>query len=296
MAHNRTAEDTAKVFDERHVMVGPQPSTLRQQDVIASSIVVTDEVGSIVYDEGPLGDYIVNQTGGGFETELVRTPLSNIADGQLVLVDYDYELPGDSDTLLTGVAVYTSLAFLEDWSVFGRFNSLDSHVLSGDKEDLRFNDYNRYVAGLTYGRRWFAARAEFEENDATIGAFRGFAGYVSVHTDGTQLWNARVTADYDHRNHRDDDGETVDRFTVAGGASRRFFKRGLLEAEGSWLRARWSGQSSDANDIDAVRVKLKYSWWYGKVEVKMETGFAQVLRPTEDLSVYRAELRVRRVF
>jgi hypothetical protein len=62
------------------------------------------------------------------------------------------------------------------------------------------------------------------------------------------------------------------------------------------MRSRWSGQSSDANDIDAVHVKLKYSWWYGKVEVKMETGFAQVLRPTEDLSVYRAELMVRRVF
>ena len=99
VAYNRTNEDVARVFDESHVMVGLLPSVLRQQDVITSSIVVTDEVGSIVYDEGPLGDYIVNQTGDGFETELIRTPISNIADGQLVLVDYVYELAGDSDTL-----------------------------------------------------------------------------------------------------------------------------------------------------------------------------------------------------
>ena len=294
LAYNRTEEDTAKIFDERHVMVVLQPSALRQQDVIEPSIEVTDESGSIVYVVD--FDYTVNQTGDGFDTTIVRILSGNIANGQLVLVDYDYELPGDSDTLLTGVAVYTSLTFLDHWNVFGRFNNLDSHVLSGDKEDLRFNDYNRYVAGLEYNRRWFAAKAEFEENDATFGPFRGYAGFVSVYTDGTQLWNARATVDYNYRNYSDDDGNTVNRFAVSGSARRRLFKRGLLEAEGSWLRSRWSGPSSDANDIDAVHVKLKCSWWYGMVEVKMETGFAQVLRKSEDRSVYRADLRVRRVF
>jgi hypothetical protein len=296
MAYSRRGEDTAFIFDERHVMVGLQPVQLRQPDIIASSIVVTDEFGSIVYDEGPLGDYIVNQIAGSLETELVRTPISNIADDQLVLVDYEYELPGDSDTLTTGVAVFTSLAFLDHWNVFGRYENLDNHVLSGDKSDLRFNDYNRYVAGMEYSRRWFTAKVEFEENDATFGAFRGYSGFVSLDTGGTQLWNARVAIDYDHRNHTHDDGETVDRFALSGGANRRFFKSGLLEAEGRWLRARWSGQSSDGNDIDAVHIKLKYAWWYGKIEVKLETGFAQILRSSEDRSVYRADLRVRRVF
>jgi hypothetical protein len=88
----------------------------------------------------------------------------------------------------------------------------------------------------------------------------------------------------------------VDSFSLSGTASKRFFKWGFLQAEGSWLRGRWSGQSSQSNDIDAVRLKLKYSWWYGKVEFRLETGFAQRLRPTEDLSVYKFGLRVRRVF
>jgi hypothetical protein len=296
MTYNRLEEDTASVIDERHVMIGLQPVLLRQPDIIASSIVVTDDNGSIVYDEGPLGDYVVNQTGGGIETQLVRTPTSDIADGQLVLVDYEFELLGDSDTLMTGVNVYTSLEFLEHWVVFGRFDTLDYHVLTGDEDELRLNDFNRYVAGLEFKWLWFTAKAEFEENDATFGPFRGYSGMASVFTDGRQLWGARLTADYAHRDHTDEQGETVDRFSVSGVANRRFFKRGLLEAEGSWLRARWSGESSTANDIDAVHIKLKYSWWYGKIEVKMETGFAQILRPTEDRSVYRAELRVRRVF
>jgi hypothetical protein len=99
VAHNRLDEDTAFVFDERHVMDGLQPVLLQQSDIVASSIVVTDENGSIVYDKGPLGDYIVNQIGGGLETVLVRTPVSNIVDGQLVLVDYEYELVENNNTL-----------------------------------------------------------------------------------------------------------------------------------------------------------------------------------------------------
>jgi hypothetical protein len=86
----------------------------------------------------------------------------------------------------------------------------------------------------------------------------------------------------------------VDRYSVSGSTRKRLFKRGLLEAEGSWLRGRW--QSSKANDIDTLLFKLKYSWWYGKIEVKLETGYAQILRPTEDRRVFKVDLRVRRVF
>jgi hypothetical protein len=296
MVYNDMKEDTAFVFDERHVMIGVQPVLLGKPDIIAFSIVVTDENGSIVYDEGALGDYTVIQTGDGIETELRRTPTSTIPDGALVLVDYEFELLGDHDTLQTGVAVHTSLEFLENWRVFGRYDTVDFHVYKGDEDTLRFNDFDRYLTGVEYSRRWLSANAEFEKNDATFGSFWGYSGSVSLHTDAMWTWNASMTADYVHQNYTDDGGENVDRFGLSGGASKRFFKRGLLEVEGGWLRGRWSGQSSDANDIDAVRFKLRYSWWYGKVEVKLETGVAKLYRTFEDSTVFGVDLRVRRVF
>jgi hypothetical protein len=295
MVYDRLGEKTAFVFDESHLMLGLQPVLLGRPDIIASSIVVTDANGSIVYDEGPLGDYTVNQIGGGLETFLMRTPLSNIADGQFVLVDYEYELPGDNDTLSTGVAVHTSLAFLDHWNVFGRYDTVDFHVLSGDKDDLRFNSFNRYLAGMEFNSRWCSAKAEYEDYDATITPSWRYSGSVSFFTGSVESWNGRLNADYTYLNQGNSD-DAVNRFSISGSASKRFFRRGLLEAEGSWLRSRWSGQSNKGNDIDAVNVKLKYSWWYGKVEFKMETGFAQLLRPAEDRTVYRADLRVRRVF
>jgi hypothetical protein len=107
LTDNRPNEDTAFVFDERHVMVGLQPVLLLQPDIIASSIVVTDENGSIMYDEGAIGDYVVIEVGGGIETQLSRTPTSDIADGQFVLVDYEYELVRHGGMLSTGASLQT---------------------------------------------------------------------------------------------------------------------------------------------------------------------------------------------
>jgi hypothetical protein len=292
---NRLDEDTALIFDEGHVMVDLEPSVLRQQDVIETSIVVTDQNGSIVYDEGPLGDYIVNGVSGGLETEIVRTPISAIADGELVLVDYEFELVGDNDTLSTGVNINSTLYFLDYWSVFGRYDNLDYHVLSGDEDALRLNSFDRYKLGLKYQGSWLSASAEYDDNDATLGSFRGYSGAVGLGTYGTRRWRAQLHATFAYRDNFDT-GESVNHFAVSGSASSRFFKWGVLEAEGGWRRARWSGQSSGANDIDAYHATLNYSWWYGKIELGVETGFAQLLRPSEDRSVFKFDMWVRRVF
>jgi hypothetical protein len=240
-------------------------------------------------------DYTVEQIGDGFETRLQRVLGSAIPSGDLVLVDYEYEVAGDNDTLTIGVAVHTSLKFLEHWNVYGGYDTLDYHVLSGDEDDLRFNSFDRYLAGMEFNSLWFSAKTEFEDNNAKISPFWMYTGSLSFFTYGVGSWNGRLSADYNYVD-QGNSGETVNRFSVSGVASKRFFNRGVLEAEGSWLRGRWSGQSSEGNDIDTVLLKLKYSWWYGKVEVKMETGFAQILRPAEDKSTFRFDLRVRRVF
>jgi hypothetical protein len=210
-------------------------------------------------------------------------------------VDYEFELVGDNDTLTTGVAVHTALAFLDHWNVFGRYDNVDFHVLSGDEDDLRLNSFDRYEAGMEFNSNWFSARTRFYDNDASITPSWGYTGSASVSTYGVESWHGRLNAEYAYVNRGNSD-QTVDRYSVSGFASKRFFNRGFLEAEARWLRSRWSGQQSEGNDIDALHLKLNYSWWYGKVEVRLETGFSQLLRPVEDRSVYRAELRVRRVF
>lgn len=297
VTYDRPDAATGFVFREEHQMVGFDPVRLDQTDIIESSIVVTDQAG-IPYDPGPLGDYTVEQLGGGFETELRRVPGSDILDGEVVRVAYEYELPGfgDSDLLSVGVSAHTSLSLVEHLSVFGRYEQFNTHVLSGSDSDIRLNNYNRYSTGLEFNWPWFSAKAEFIDNDATFGRFRGYSGETSFFTYGTDTWHARLNAGYIYRDYLDDTGEDLSRVTMSASAGTRLFLRGLLEAEGSWMRGRWDGPSGDANDIDLMHVKLKYSWWYGKVEVKFETGFIQIIRPAEQSSGYLVDLRVRRVF
>jgi hypothetical protein len=212
VTRSRPNGNTAFVFDEEHLMVEEDEVLLRQPDIIESTIVVTDTSGSIVYDrdegDGLGGDYTVTQSGDGIETELARTINSTIADPQLVLVDYQYELAEDNDTLFTGVNVHTALYFFGDWSVFGRYDNIDHYVLSGDKEDIRFNDFNKYVFGLRFNGLWLTAKAKFEEKDATTGSYRSYSGGATFSTYGTVTWNAHLRANYAYLD-RIDSGETA---------------------------------------------------------------------------------------
>ncbi len=299
VAYNRLDEETASVeIPEAYILLDSVRLVLGQPGVQPDIIVSTIRVTSPNCPTTPcrnLLDYTVEQTGGGFETELRRSVSGGILNGDQVFVTYDFELPGDNDTLTTGVGVRTSLAFLDHWRVFANYDSLDYHVLSGDKGDLRFNSFDRYATGMEFNGQWFAAKARYEQNDASITPSWGYSGSASFFTYGTKSWSGRLGADYAFVN-QGNSAQTVNQFSVSAAASKQFFKWGFLEVEGSWRRGRWSGQSSQANDIDTLDLRLRHSWWYGKVEMRLETGFAQILRPTEDRSVYNLNLRVRRVF
>jgi hypothetical protein len=294
MTHSRPDQVSAFAIDESHVMRVGEPVVLRNTDVINPTIVVTNESGSIEYEEGPLGDYIVIQIGDGIQTRLELTPGGDIADGETVLVDYTYRLAGKGDVLTTGVDVLAGLWLFERVRLYGRYEFGDQDVVSGEERDFRLNSYDRYLVGLELNWPWMTARFEYEDYDANFGPFRGFSGSLSLFTYSTESWQARFNSGYVSQDYVNSD-EKVDRLSMSASARRRIFSRGMLEVEGNYLRERWSG-SSDPNDLDAFYVKSGFSWWYGQFEIRLETEMAQLLRKTEDKRVFEIDLRVRRSF
>jgi hypothetical protein len=296
MTYDRPKGDTALAVDEPHQMARlPDPlPRLLHPDVIESTIVVTNEnCPGEICEEGE--DYEVIPAGGGF-VELALPVIERfLTEGDWVLVDYTYELGGRGDTLNTGVDTAVTLWILETVGLFGRYEMTDQKLVSGNERDFRLNEYNRAVAGLQLRGSWYSAHAEFEDYDATYAPFRGYTGSASVFTDSAALWRARLSAGYAFRDHTDT-GETVGRLTVSGGVRKRLFRRGELEFDGRYRRVRWSGERSDADDVDTLFVNAGYTWWYGKIDVKLKAGMAQILREAEDKRVYRVDLRVRRSF
>lgn len=296
MAYDRPDQDTAIVIDESHMLFLGTQEPLFRNDVIESTIVVTNLDGTIVYDEGVLGDYIVIQQGGGFETSLELTPVSDIVDGEAVLVDYEYELGGRKDVLFTNVNVFANYRLFNQLQLYGRYEKVNQHLVSGDERNLRLNDIDRYVLGLKLDGRFYSVDAEYEDYDADLGSFSGYSGSASLFTYGLDAWSASVTAAYAFRDHSDSD-EDVTRIRVRGAASARLFRRGLLEVDIGYLRERWNGDfTGSGNDLDSLLVEADYSWTYGKLEVRLESRMAQILREAEDKRVYRVRLRARRRF
>jgi len=74
------------VIDEIHTLTNFDPVTLNSINIVLSSVVVTDETGTITYLEGP--DYRIYQT--GQSTFIERVSGTSILNGETVLVTYDY--------------------------------------------------------------------------------------------------------------------------------------------------------------------------------------------------------------
>jgi hypothetical protein len=301
MTYNRPDQETATVEDppENVRLILNVPVRLSQLDIIASTIVVENLDGDGCT---PGLDYLVDQTPtGGDDRSRVETTLELIAEGCVVsgefaFVTYTFELVGRSDVLSMGLDTQVDLWLFDHLGMFASYELGDQEVLSGDEDDIRVNTYDRQVAGIELSWPWFTVKGEYEDYDATFGPYRGFSGSLSLFTYGTQSWQGRIGTSYSSRKQLDDDRERVDRFTVSGGARTRLFRRGLLEFDGNYLQERWSGESSVANDIDSLLVRAKFSWWYGKIQVQLESRMAQVLREAEDRREYQIDLRVRRNF
>ena len=81
------------VLNESHVLSGLMAVSLNQEYVVSGSVVVNNQNHTQTYVENI--DYRLSEIGS--ETRLERLSSGNIADGETVLVDYDYETGGSFD-------------------------------------------------------------------------------------------------------------------------------------------------------------------------------------------------------
>ncbi len=76
------------IVHERQAFVGGFHVMLNERDIITSSIIVFDEQGKMIFEEGENKDYILTVVGD--RVELFRTPFGRIAENAVILVDYRF--------------------------------------------------------------------------------------------------------------------------------------------------------------------------------------------------------------
>lgn len=250
---NESPTGQRRVVGESVTLDGVTPTQLRNPNVVAGTIVVTNADRSRIYVEGV--DYLVS-TLGDF-TEIRRTIGGDITDGQTVLVDYTADVARDAVYTADNLRVRVRMDFdAAPVSVYTQYRLYDEQLISGN--DLGTLDRNgsllggveyRPLEGLrligevetqdhrltppwwAYRARAFYDRALDPDTSLTLGAEYESLQYESAAEFG-------LTGDEDHQ-------LTIGAF---GRVTRKLTRWALLRGEVDYIDA--SGRNNDM----AVRV------------------------------------------
>ncbi len=140
---DQTSEDAVlSIFNEEHELIGTTQVNLSRQFIVESSIEVWNTGRSQVYIEGT--DYRVLRVGS--TTQIQRLSNGNIVDGQLVLVDYDYQTGGTFAYNLLGNNVVLQWSPARNYDLYIRYNKLDQKLREGDPS-IPLNSSDSYMYG-----------------------------------------------------------------------------------------------------------------------------------------------------
>ncbi|NOY78756.1 MAG: hypothetical protein GXO76_12905 [Calditrichaeota bacterium] len=119
------------VVREQHVFIGDFPVFFNERNIIVSTIVVYNEQGSIIYEEGEDKDYIIRTVDD--LVEIYRNPLGRIQENQRILVDYQFRtLP--SMKYSTNTTIFNMGVHFKWISFYYRINHHYQDLLRGSAE------------------------------------------------------------------------------------------------------------------------------------------------------------------
>ncbi len=183
-------------LDEAHTFRDPVVVTLRNRNVVLFSVVVTDASNRRVYQPGV--DYIASRRGSTMTIRRFRG--GRIADGDTILVDYEYETPTDGQLDTIRVDFSLEQRFSNGLTPYYRL----SYRNQDDEESVGFarradrTDHHR--VGLSYETERFTLGAEYEVFDDFVDPYDAFHFSGLVHliqgSDHTLDASARLSRLY----------------------------------------------------------------------------------------------------
>ncbi|MEZ5063780.1 MAG: hypothetical protein R3B81_03550 [bacterium] len=155
---DQTSQDrTRDVANESHVLADGNEPFLDEARVDVATIVVTDESGFTVFQEG--ADYTVSAIGD--RVLLIRVPGGAIADGSTVLVDYRFEFSPDLEFDTRGRRFQFRFDSNRDVSVYYRYEKSEEDLVSGVADGF-LEDQRHHLAGIRARRGAWSATEEYE--------------------------------------------------------------------------------------------------------------------------------------
>ena len=284
-----STNDTSRIFDESHVLVGAVPVPLDEQFVIPESVVVTNVPQTQTFVEEI--DYRLLTIGS--TTTIERIATGNIFDGQEVLVSYEYLTGGTAEYETRTQSIWANFSPFQNADIYARLALADSDIVNGIAT-TPLNDYKRFEVGGSLNVKlkggWsMGGDVRYTDNDEDISP--SVRTTYDIHVQSGRYWG--ITARFGLYMQEVDyelsieDVEELRFFVFASGQLGRR----------SRLTYRYSKGEDDGGSITRENTfhRMQFDWRYRRVMVSVRADRSEVsqgLNRTADTHV-TAELRRR---
>ena len=228
---------------------------LDRQNIVRSSIRITDVAGIILYSEG--FDYTVSAFPD--RVEIRRILGGNITGGQTVLIDYSIGPEPESTITTFGNGVNLRYDIEEGWlsgvGIYGRYFRQDQDVDSRGSDAPLPADVHDLILGIDYRLGYFFASAERQVHDSTLSPYeatRLSAQYIHPLGIGTSL---SFNANYDDIDRTDDNTNTTI-MTVGGRWTQRFNPELTLNVGALWRQE----DDSIGGQVQGFEQVVDFTW------------------------------------
>lgn len=248
-----------QVNDEPHVLTTGVVTLLDNDNVSTNTIVVTDITGTIVYTENI--DYTIGQVGNF--TRISRTTVGAIANGQTVLVDYQYTSDPTFDDTIFNQAYGIQFYLWKALTLAYRFQNANQHIVSGPHPDNPIDD-TTHRAEIRFNLGWTDTRLTFDDTDRSSGiSTTTWIASQTFRLRPVRRFFADFTGSYGRTDFKDTH-ETQDQYGLSG----RLFWTPTgwcrFRAEGFWNKI--SGDVQDTTDSNlSAGVEFSYRIWSGGI-------------------------------
>lgn len=186
----RGVNGTRLIVNESGTFRDPLPVYLVKPDVAATSIVVTDSTGRMVYRAGV--DYALTRTRN--RTALYRIATGRISNGQSVLVDYRYRTPAKGRIDTTRIDFSIQQAFSWGLTPYYRLNFRHQEIDSSTGFAFIPDRTDHHRLGVGFQRPRWSIKGEYEIFDDAIDPYDAFhlSGNVQAIRDDRQSLDFRA--------------------------------------------------------------------------------------------------------
>ncbi len=254
---------TRSVQNEEHVLRDGQEPQLDNPRVDVTTIVVTDETGFVVYQEGV--DYLVQQIGPW--VQIFRVASGSIADGQTILVDYRYtfspNVAFDSRRTVFGAQVDVP----QGVCVRYRFDRIRDTFESGDPGAI-LDDQTRHIASVSVRRGIGRASAEWESNRLVGQTFRARRLTAGVGTRPTRRVSLDVDGAYSETRYVQTD--LTQRIWLLSSRALATLRRNTTLEASAWVRLNRRNRVEVGSNADFVGLRARLVHTVGRSRI--ETG------------------------